>query len=161
LEKQVKAAAAAADKAPSPGATAAASKAPSTVATAPPPNPSPAPTPTEPVTYAGLEQPPPVAPAPEPILPPPAAAAPGGPASLVSAFNPSIGVILNGQLGAFSQNPNDYFIRGFPLGDDTSPGTRGPSINESEVNFQANVDPYLFGNLTLALEPNNTISIEE
>ena len=68
---------------------------------------------------------------------------------------------MNGQLGAFSQNPNDYFIRGFPLGDDTSPGTRGPSINESEVNFQANVDAYLFGNLTLAFEPNNTVSIEE
>src|SRR5262249_22313727 len=54
-----------------------------------------------------------------------------------------------------------YFIRGFALGDNTSPGTRGPSINESEVNFHANVDPYLFGNLTVAFEPNNTISIEE
>jgi len=80
---------------------------------------------------------------------------------LASAFNPSIGVVLNGHLEAFSQNPNDYFIPGFALGDNTSPGTRGPSINESEVNFQASVDPYLFGNLTVAFEPNNTISIEE
>jgi hypothetical protein len=123
------------------------------MATAPPPSPPPAPA--EPAASAGLEQPP------APVLPPPAAPAPGGLASLASAFNPSIGVVLNGHLEAFSQNPNDYFIPGFALGNETSPGTRGPSINESEVNFQANVDPYLFGNLTVAFEPNNTISIEE
>jgi len=64
-------------------------------------------------------------------------------------------------LEAFSQNPNNYFIPGFPLGNDTSPGTRGFSINESEVNFQASIDPYLYGNLTLAFEPNNTVSVEE
>jgi hypothetical protein len=143
LEKQVKAAESAT----------AARKAPAPVAAAPP---SPAPTPAVPAANAGLEQPPPA-----PVLPPPAAPAPGGLASLASAFNPSIGVVLNGHLEAFSQNPNDYFIRGFALGDNISPGTRGPSINESEVNFQASVDPYLFGNLTVAFEPNNTISIEE
>src|SRR5215813_12920561 len=143
LEKQVKAA----------ESTASARKAPAPVAAAVPPPPLPAPP--EPAANAGVEQPP------APVLPPPAPPAPGGLASLVSAFNPSIGVVLNGHLEAFSQNPNDYFIRGFPLGDNTSPGTRGPSINESEVNFQASVDPYLFGNLTVAFEPNNTISIEE
>ena len=146
LEKQVKAAA----------ASPAARKAPSTVATAaPPPSPPRPRRPQSPRQMPGLEQPP------APVLPPPAVPAPGGLPALASAFNPSIGVILNGHLEAFSQNPNDYFIRGFALGDETSPGTRGPSINESEVNFQANVDPYLFGNLTLAFEPNNTISIEE
>ncbi len=142
LEKQVKAA----EGAP------AAHKAPATVATSAPR--SPAPTPAAPAANTALEQPP------TPVLPPPAVAAPGAP-SQASAFNPSIGVVLNGHLEAFSQNPNDYFIRGFALGDETSPGTRGPSINESEVNFQANIDPYLFGNLTVAFEPNNTISIEE
>jgi hypothetical protein len=145
LEKQVKAAESAAST----------HKAPAPVATAVPPSPVPAPTPAEPAANAGLEQPP------APSVPPPATPAPGGLESLASAFNPSIGVVLNGHLEAFSQNPNDYFIRGFALGDNTSPGTRGPSINESEVNFQANVDPYLFGNLTVAFEPNNTISIEE
>ena len=144
LEKQVKAA----------EGVPAAHKPPATAAAAPP-SPAPAPNPPEPAINAGLEQPP------APILPPPSAPAPGGLAALASAFNPSIGVVLNGHLEAFSQNPNDYFIRGFALGDETSPGTRGPSINESEVNFQANVDPYLFGNLTVAFEPNNTISIEE
>ena len=104
LEKQVKAAESAAS----------ARKAPAPVATAVPP-PLPAPTPAEPSANAGLEQPP------APGLPPPAVAAPGGLASLVSAFNPSIGVVLNGHLEAFSQNPNDYFIRGFPLGLECNP----------------------------------------
>src|SRR5207245_4646811 len=89
---------------------------------------------------AALEQPP------APAVPPPAA--PGYAPTAASAFNPAIGVVLNGHLEAFSQNPNNYFIPGFALGDATSPGTRGFSINESEVNFQANIDPYLYGNLT-------------
>jgi hypothetical protein len=46
--------------------------------------------------------------------------------ALASAFNPSIGVVLNGHLEAFSQNPNDYFIRGFALGDETSPALAAP-----------------------------------
>ena len=37
-----------------------------------------------------------------------------------------------------------------------APAQRGLSLDESEVNFQANVDPYLFGNLTLSIEPDNT-----
>ena len=52
-------------------------------------------------------------------------------------------------------------MRGFALGDDTSPGTRGLSLDETEVNLQANADPYLFGNLTLSIAPNNQFSIEE
>jgi hypothetical protein len=88
-----------------------------------------------------------------PVVPPPPAAA--------NAFNPSIGVVLEGTAGYLSQNPNTYFVQGFPLGDDTSPGTRGVSISESEVNFQASVDPYLFGNLTLSISPENQISVEE
>src|SRR5215472_16686086 len=108
LEKQVKAAEAAVRKAPTTEATAAARKTPSTVVTAAPPSPSSAPIPAEPATNAGLEQPP------APVLPPPAPPAPGGLASLVSAFNPSIGVVLNGHLEAFSQNPNDSFIQDSP-----------------------------------------------
>jgi hypothetical protein len=142
LEKQVKAA----RKTPATAKTTSAEASPS---------PSPTPTPAAPNTTAALEQPP------VPALPQPAAPAPGYAPTAASAFNPAIGVVLNGHLEAFSQNPNDYFIPGFALGDDTSPGTRGFSINETEVNFQASVDPYLYGNLTLAFEPNNTVSVEE
>ncbi len=138
LEKQVKAA----------NKTAPTANTPSTVAAAPPPSSAAARG-----ASAALEQPP------VPALPPPAT--PGYAPTAASAFNPAIGVVLNGHLEAFSQNPNNYFIPGFALGDNTSPGTRGFSINESEVNFQANIDPYLYGNLTLAFEPNNTVSIEE
>ena len=88
-----------------------------------------------------------------PVVPPPAASA--------GAFNPAIGVVLEGTAGYLSQNPNNYFVKGFPLGDDTSPGARGLKLSESEVNFQANVDPYLFGNLTLSISPDNQISVEE
>jgi hypothetical protein len=122
----------------------------SPVAAVPPPSPTPAP-----AASAALEQPPVL------VMPPPAFPAPGSAPSQASAFNPAIGVVLQGHFEAFSQNPNNYRIPGFALGDATSPGTRGFSLDESEVNFQANIDPYLFGNLTLALEPNNTVSIEE
>jgi hypothetical protein len=120
------------------------------LAFAAPPPPGPAPLSSAPAESAAPEQP-----------PAPAITSPGGATSLASAFNPAIGVVLNGHLEAFSQNPNNYFIPGFALGDNTSPGTRGFSINETEVNFQASIDPYLYGNLTLAFEPNNTVSIEE
>ena len=143
LEKQLKAASQAPAKAKTPSAVEASS------------SPSPTPTPAAPSATAGLEQPA------TPVLPPPAAPAPGYAPTAASAFNPAIGVVLNGHLEAFSQNPNDYFIPGFALGNDTSPGTRGLSINETEVNFQASIDPYLYGNLTLAFEPNNTVSVEE
>ncbi len=94
-------------------------------------------------------------------LPPPAiASAAGGPAQ-AGAFNPAIGVVLQGKASAFSQNPNTYRVRGFALGDEAGPGTRGLSLDESEVNFQANVDPYLYGNLTVSLSPDNKVSIEE
>src|SRR5215472_2142367 len=143
LEKQLKTA----NRAPT-------AKTPATAEAVPPSSPSPAPG--EPGASAALEQPP--APSPPPAAPTPV---PGYAPTAASAFNPAIGVVLNGHLEAFSQNPNDYFIPGFALGNDTSPGTRGLSINETEVNFQANIDPYLYGNLTLAFEPNNTVSVEE
>jgi hypothetical protein len=103
--------------------------------------------------------------------PPTGLAIPAGPAVLTApppslsatanAFNPSIGVILNGQVAGFGRNPNDYFVRGFAIGDEAGPGTRGFSLNETELNFQASVDPYLFGNLTIAIEPGNEVAVEE
>ena len=90
-----------------------------------------------------------------------AASPPGNPSASAGAFNPAIGVILQGKAGYFSQNPDTYRVKGFALGDEAGPGKRGPSLDESEINLQANVDPYLFGNLTLSFSPENTVSIEE
>lgn len=92
-----------------------------------------------------------------PATPPPANAS-----ASAGSFNPAIGVILQGKASAFSQNPDTYRVLGFPLGDEGRvPGKRGLSLDESELNFQANVDPYLFGNLTLSIDPENHLSIEE
>ena len=81
--------------------------------------------------------------------------------SSASAFNPAIGVVLDGRFSAFSQNPDRYFVKGFVRGDETGPGVRGFSLGESEINFSATVDPYFFGNLTLALSPENEVAVEE
>jgi hypothetical protein len=62
---------------------------------------------------------------------------------------------------ASSHNPNTWRLPGFALGDQAKPPPRGPSIGESEINLQANVDQALFANLTVAFENDNSVSIEE
>src|SRR5207248_4184860 len=70
-----------------------------------------------------------------PATPPPANAS-----ASAGSFNPAIGVILQGKASAFSQNPNTYRVLGFPLAEEARiPGRRGLSIDESELNLQANV----------------------
>jgi hypothetical protein len=78
-----------------------------------------------------------------------------------NAFNPAIGVVLDGKFRASSLDPGTYRVPGFILGDTANPGKRGLGIDESEVNFSANVDQALFANLTLSITPDNTISVEE
>lgn len=77
------------------------------------------------------------------------------------AFNPAIGVVLQGRASAFSQNPDTYRVRGFAIGDEAGPGTRGLSLDETELNFSASVDPYLYGSATISISPDNNISVEE
>jgi hypothetical protein len=97
------------------------------------------------------------APAPQPATPAPANNAP----SAANAFNPAIGVVLDGKAMGSSHNPNTWRVPGFALGDEAKPPPRGPSIGESEINLQANVDQALFANLTVAFENDNSVSIEE
>lgn len=66
-------------------------------------------------------------------------------------FNPSIGLILNGTYGQFTHDPDDYAISGFPLGEESDPGTRGFAIGESELNISANIDPDWYGVFTFAM----------
>jgi hypothetical protein len=112
-----------------------------------------------PIALPAPAPPPPTAPSAE-FPPAVALAAPAAPAS-AGAFNPAIGVVLQGKASVFSQNPDTYRVRGFPLGDEAGPGKRGLSLDETELNFQASVDPYLFGNATLSISPENHISVEE
>ncbi len=98
-------------------------------------------------------EPPPVAPA----MPPAAAASGGG-----NAFNPALSLILAGTYRDLSEDPANYRIAGFvPSGSEVGPGARGFSLGESELTLAANVDPYFFGNLTVAVTGDNEISVEE
>jgi hypothetical protein len=110
------------------------------------------------LTTAQAAPPQPAAPAPAPALQP--AAASGAPAA-ANAFNPAIGVVLDGKGMVSSHNPNSWRLPGFALGDEAKPPPRGPSIGESEINLQANVDQALFANLTVAFENDNSVNIEE
>ena len=83
------------------------------------------------------------------------------PPASAGAFNPAISVVLNGQFGAFSKNPDNARIQGFELGDSAKPGPRGFSLGESEIALAANIDQDFFANLVLTFHPNDTVGVEE
>ena len=100
----------------------------------------------------------------ERVTPPPDVAANqpiAKPAESNNAFNPAIGVVLNGTAAAHRRDPSTYNIPGFALGPDAKPVARGLALGESEINLQANIDQALFGNLTVAYARDNTFSVEE
>jgi hypothetical protein len=88
------------------------------------------------------------------------AAAQPAPAN-ANAFNPEIALILSGTYNYLQRDPGSYQIRGFiPSGGEVAPGPRSFSLGESELAISANIDPHFRGNLTLALTPENTVSVE-
>ena len=96
----------------------------------------------------------------EPAAEPPAPVEPATP-SAANAFNPAIGIILSGQAAYFSRDPDRYRIPGFVLGDEVTPGVRGLSLAETELNASANVDDLFYGQLTAAFGADNEVGIEE
>jgi len=78
-----------------------------------------------------------------------------------NALNPGISVVLNGNYVASSRDPDMARIPGFALGAETGPGARGFSLAESEVTLAANVDPYLYANLTVAFDGQGEAGVEE
>lgn len=77
-------------------------------------------------------------------------------------FNPSIALVLSGTYANFSQTPETWAIPGFaPSGDEVGPGGRGFSLGESELTLSASIDSWLFGSLTLAVTPDDSIETEE
>ncbi|MBS4097895.1 MAG: hypothetical protein KGZ83_13770 [Sulfuricella sp.] len=79
-----------------------------------------------------------------------------------AAFNPEVSLILTGTYANLSQDPANYRIAGFlPSGGEIGPGARGFNLGESELAVAANIDPYLRGQLTLAMTPENTVAVEE
>ncbi|HEX4508721.1 MAG TPA: hypothetical protein VH328_01520 [Burkholderiaceae bacterium] len=93
------------------------------------------------------------------------ALAPTGPGATggAGAFNPSISLILSGLYVHTSQDPANARITGFALPPDAEIGlgSRGFSLDESELALAANIDPYLAGDVNLAITGNNQISPEE
>jgi hypothetical protein len=73
----------------------------------------------------------------------------GTPINSATAFNPAIGVVLNGSIS--SHNREDFIIPGFMPGPETGPGESGLNIGETEINLKASVDDKFLGNLTFAL----------
>jgi len=78
-----------------------------------------------------------------------------------NAFNPAIGVVLNGFFAASSRDTDNQPIRGFVLGDEAGLVPRGFSLGESEVNFAANIDPYFTGQLVLSISNSGAANVEE
>jgi len=101
------------------------------------------------------------APAPTAPASPPVAAAPSGGGA--NAFNPAISLILSGMYTRTSQDPDKYAITGVPLPASVpiGPGTRGFSLSESELALAASVDPWFRGAANIAIEPDNTVLVEE
>jgi hypothetical protein len=97
---------------------------------------------------------------PAPAAPPAAAASAAGASG---AFNPSMSLILSGLYTHTSRDPSTYAISGFPLPPDAEigPGTRGFSLAESELGFAASIDPWFRGAASVALAPDNSVSVEE
>lgn len=90
------------------------------------------------------------------------AAAPQSPTASANAFNPEISLILSGTYANLSQDPANYRIAGFmPNGGEIGPGARGFNLGESELVVAANIDPYVRGQFTLAMTPENTVVVEE
>jgi len=69
-----------------------------------------------------------------------------------NAFNPAIGLILNGTMSHFSKEPDDYDMSGFPLGGEYDPGAQGFSLGESELSFSANIDQSWYGFASIAFD---------
>ena len=66
-----------------------------------------------------------------------------------NAFNPAIGVVLNGMVSEFSAD--EFAIPGFPIGHESERAAEGLALGHSEITMSSNIDDKFFGNLTLGL----------
>ena len=79
-----------------------------------------------------------------------------------NSFNPSIGLILNGQYNQFSSDEGE--IAGFAVGHEGERPGEGFAVDHTELNFTANVDDKFFGSTTAAIalhEGETEVELEE
>ena len=68
-----------------------------------------------------------------------------------NASNPAIGVIFQGQVWSYNDDPDLYEIPGFPLGGEAGPLPEGLALGETEINISANVDDKFTAWLTVPI----------
>jgi len=79
-----------------------------------------------------------------------------------NSFNPSIGLILNGQYNQYSSDEGE--IAGFAVGHEGERPGEGFAVDHTELNFTANVDDKFFGSTTAAIalhEGETEVELEE
>lgn len=79
-----------------------------------------------------------------------AAGSQGGRSVRSNEFNPSIGIVLNGQFKEFSERAAPE-MAGFAIGEEGERGTGGMALDHTEINFSASIDDKFYGSLTYAL----------
>jgi len=84
----------------------------------------------------------------------------GGNQSRANAFNPAISVILQGAANSYSQNPDDYALPGFQLGDEAGLPNEGLTLDESELTASASIDPLFYAESTFSFSDGD-VSVEE
>jgi len=88
---------------------------------------------------------------------PPASASPAAPSAGTvtiardNTFNPAIGATFQGQAWAYDNDPEEYFIPGYPLGGEAGPAPEGLSLAETEIILSANVDDKFTAMLTVPI----------
>lgn len=76
-------------------------------------------------------------------------------------FNPAFSVILNGTYAQFDNDPANYAIPGFALGEEVGPGEEGFGLGESELSISANIDDLFYGRFIAAVTTEDSIEVEE
>lgn len=66
-------------------------------------------------------------------------------------FNPQISLVLQGGYNAYQNDPANYQLPGFALGEEAGLAPEGFSLDESEITLGANVDPQFYAQMTFAL----------
>jgi hypothetical protein len=74
----------------------------------------------------------------------------GGRAIKSNAFNPSIGVVLNGQFSEFAERTEPE-LAGFSVGEEAHRGAGGMALDHTELQFSASIDDKFYGSLTYAI----------
>lgn len=77
-----------------------------------------------------------------------------------NAFNPAISVILQGAANSYSQNPDDYALPGFQLGDEAGLASEGLTLDETELTASANIDPRFYAESTFSFSDGD-VNVEE